>query len=161
MWRPTRTTCSSVMARVSANSTSAVLRRGLAFKKEPSAAPKRAGKKKVETQRDPYEGIKLALGADQTAQKVAELQRETDDERRERQARLSREAHLETNNIHAHLTRLIRMREAATKALPPELQTAAREVLLTPIPIDRRIFTETAPIKDFQAKISAREREAV
>jgi hypothetical protein len=55
-----------------------------------------------------------------------------------------------------HLARLIRLREAAIKALPEPLREAARQLDQTPFPIQRRIFTETAPIKDFQQKLLKR-----
>ena len=40
--------------------------------------------------------------------------------------------------------------------MPEELQEAARKPDLTPAPIQRRIFTDTAPIPDYQAKLLRR-----
>ena len=42
----------------------------------------------------------------------------------------------------------------AIAALPEELQEEARRVDKTPFPIKRAVFTETPPIKDFQAKLT-------
>ena len=55
-----------------------------------------------------------------------------------------------------HLSRLIKLRQAAIEALPEELQEAARKPDLTPAPLQRRIFTDTAPIPDYQAKLLRR-----
>ena len=41
----------------------------------------------------------------------------------------------------------------AIAALPEELQEDAKRIDLTLLPIKRRVFTETAPIKNFQAKL--------
>lgn len=46
-------------------------------------------------------------------------------------------------------------RAQAIEALPEELQEDARRKDVTVIPVTRRVFTETAPIKDFQAKLKA------
>eukprot|EP00900_Chrysochromulina_parva_P016651 jgi/Chrpa1/24988/Chrysochromulina_OHIO_Genome00011313-RA len=57
------------------------------------------------------------------------------------------------HRINGHFTKMIAMREAAVAALPEALQQEARLPDLTLLPIQRRIFTETAPIPDFQAKL--------
>lgn len=48
-------------------------------------------------------------------------------------------------------------RTAAVAALPEELQPAARRRDTTPFPVQRRVFTETAPIDDFQKKLLRRD----
>ena len=60
------------------------------------------------------------------------------------------------NRAHVPLigARLFRcMHLQAVAALPEALQQEARLLDLTLLPIQRRIFTETAPIPDFQAKL--------
>ena len=47
----------------------------------------------------------------------------------------------------------------AVAALPEELQEAAKRIDPTPLPIKRRVFTETAPIKNFQAKLAVNYEE--
>ena len=128
--------------------------RSLAFQ-----AKKQAKKDKGGGPRDPYAIVKQALGAQPNPEKIKALEEkfETYQQKRQRQADTSRLAQREHDIIMGHLTRLSRMRLDAIEELPPELQRQAREPLLTPIPIDRRVFTETAPIPDFQKKIFARE----
>lgn len=59
--------------------------------------------------------------------------------------------------MNGHLSRLIKLRTAAVAALPEELQPAARRRDTTPFPVQRRVFTETAPIDDFQKKLLRRD----
>ena len=51
------------------------------------------------------------------------------------------------------MTKMIRLRDAAKAALPEALQAEASEPDLAPFPLQRRVFTETAPIPDFQQKL--------
>jgi hypothetical protein len=61
--------------------------------------------------------------------------------------------------VNGHLSRLIKLRAAAVAALPAELQPAARQRDTAPFPVQRRVFTETAPIEDFQKKLLRRDRD--
>jgi len=55
-----------------------------------------------------------------------------------------------------HLSRLIKLRLAATEALPDGLKAAARLQDTSPFPVQRRVFTETAPIPDYKKKLRER-----
>ena len=60
---------------------------------------------------------------------------------------------LEIHRVGKHYTNMIRLRKAAVAALPEELRAEATKVDLDLLPIERRVFTETAPIPDFQKKL--------
>ena len=53
------------------------------------------------------------------------------------------------------MTKMIRLRDAAKAALSEALhvQAEASKPDLAPFPLQRRVFTETAPIPDFQQKL--------
>ena len=63
------------------------------------------------------------------------------------------------HRVNAHFTKMIQLREEAIKLLPPQLQEEARRVDTAPLPIERRIFTETAPIPGFQDKLASTAQE--
>ena len=97
--------------------------------------------------RDPYGLFKSAISSE------PERQAKTNSGTwREHRAAYSREKMHEHHRVGAHFTQLIKMRNAALEALPEELQAEARAADYTLIPIERRVFTETAPIADFQDK---------
>lgn len=123
------------------------------FRRVVERAPAQA-KKKGETGRDPYALFKQAILAPQDEEKVKQAPAVREGEARKEDARLAMAQHHEEM---AHLTRLIKLRQAALDALPPELQEEARKPDFTLLPIERRVFTETPPIPDFQKKLSGRD----
>ena len=52
----------------------------------------------------------------------------------------------------------VKLRKAALEALPEALREEARQPDLTPFPVLRRVFTETAPIPGFQAEVRRTDR---
>mmetsp|Transcript_12375 Transcript_12375/g.35740 ORF Transcript_12375/g.35740 Transcript_12375/m.35740 type:complete len:153 (-) Transcript_12375:132-590(-) len=129
--------------------------RALAFKATHKRQPK---KEESSGGRDPYATLKAAIIAEPDPELSTAImaEKETAAARRERRAEYSRQAITEVKRVMGHLSRLIKLRQAAIEALPEELQEAARKPDLTPAPIQRRIFTDTAPIPDYQAKLLRR-----
>ncbi|KAL1522848.1 hypothetical protein AB1Y20_017815 [Prymnesium parvum] len=115
---------------------------------------KTQGKKATEG-RDPYALFKQAILAEPDRTLLKELPRETYTERQDRKRVRSRLMMEEHTRVNGHLSRCIQLRKEAIKALPEALQEAARRKDMTSFPITRRVFTDSAPIKDFKAKISA------
>uniref|UniRef100_A0A7S0IML5 Uncharacterized protein n=1 Tax=Calcidiscus leptoporus TaxID=127549 RepID=A0A7S0IML5_9EUKA len=128
------------------------------FKNKGKQAPLKR-QSKAEGGRDPYAVFKEALTALPDEVKAAALTSEGEEERAERRSRHSREAMRENNRVTGHLTRLIKLREQAIAALPEALREEACKPDLTLLPIQRRVFTETAPIADFKAKLLRRDPE--
>lgn len=108
------------------------------------------------TGRDPYALFKAAIAStpeerEGTVHPVGEWV--------ENRGAYSRAKMLEHHRVGKHFTRMIRVRDAAIAALPEELQAQAREPDHALLPIERRVFTETAPIPDFQLKLSRPARD--
>lgn len=140
-------------------------RRGMAGFDRKAYKEKIASKqvKKVVEGRDPYELFKQAMVSQCDP---ASLPSPDPDERKAASAEIraarseySRHKFREHHLHNAHFTRMIKLREAAIAALPEALQAEARAPDLEPIPVQRRVFTETAPIADFQEKLIQRVRE--
>jgi len=104
--------------------------------------------------KDPYALFKEALDSEPGA--PPEVDRK---EWREWRATYSRAKMVEHHRVNAHFTKMIQLREEAIKLLPPQLQEEARRVDTAPLPIERRIFTETAPIPGFQDKLASTAQE--
>lgn len=103
--------------------------------------------------RDPYALFKQAIVSqppDPDAVAAAVLPH---DEWREHRAAYSRAKMIEHHRVGKHFTHMIRLRKAALDALPDELRKEASLPDLELAPIERRIFTETAPIPGFQTKL--------
>ena len=107
--------------------------------------------------RDPYATFKAAIIAEPNETLIAELSHETEEERLVRLKENSRLASREHKRQMGHLSRLVKLRNKAIAALPQELREAAQQPDLTLFPIQRRVFTETAPIPDFQVKLASRD----
>jgi hypothetical protein len=102
--------------------------------------------------RDPYGLFKAAIASGPDVEEAASSTH-SEEEWREHRGAYSRAKMLEHHRVGGHFTKMIRARDAALAALPVELQAEARKSDHTLLPIERRIFTETAPIPDFQLKL--------
>ena len=147
------------MLRLAAASSSRVAGGARAFKtvakmKEKEAASKAA--LKATGGRDPYGLFKEAIAstADEKAARAARLPSQAHTEQRKE---YSRAKMLERHRVDKHFTQMIKVRDAAIAALPEELQLEAKKPDHTIVPIERRVFTETAPIPGFQEKLQRRE----
>ena len=102
--------------------------------------------------RDPYALFKQAIIASRPAnenKKAAKLTRKEWTGNK----RPTAEKMLEHQRENKHFQHMIRMRKAAVEALPEELRLEASQKDYEMLPIERRVFTETAPIPNFQAKL--------
>ena len=141
------------------------LRRANALRQRlPAAAGERAFKTKskknqpsgpqaAQQGRDPYAFFKEAIISQPPNSDAVEAAKLPAEAWHEQRAAYSRAKMLEHHRVGKHMTHMIRLRKASLNALPDELR---REALLPDyelLPIERRVFTETAPISDFQAKL--------
>ena len=103
--------------------------------------------------RDPYGLLKTAIASvpDEQADRAASRKQQRG--WRKHRAEYSRETIAAHHRINGHLTQMIKARNAALSALPEELQAEARALDYTLLPIERRIFTDSMPIPDFQDKL--------
>jgi hypothetical protein len=108
--------------------------------------------------RDPYGLFKEALSSQPPDD--APPQQEDAEARQARRAAYSRAKMLERHRIDAHFTKMLKLREAAIAALPEELQAEARKPDYTLVPVQRPVFTETAPIPRFQERLENPNDEA-
>ena len=126
-----------------------------AFKTKASEQAAAAARKKAQDKanqgRDPYGLFKTAIMSEPN--KDAKAARPHHLDWKAHRAAYSRAKKLEHDRVGAHLTKMIHARQAAVEALPPELQQEAEEPDYSLVPIERRVFTETAPISDFQEKL--------
>jgi hypothetical protein len=106
--------------------------------------------------RDAYAGIKQAILSEPDEELF--LPSETPEEAHARKARTSRYFMQEHHMQSAALNRGAKLRQAAIEALPEALREEARQPDLTPFPVQRRVFTETAPIPGFQAEVRRTDR---
>ena len=127
--------------------------RGLAFrKKSQERATKNAEASKAKQMaghRDPYALFKEAILSEPDAELQAAATKpksETDEYRAEYSSKKMKEH----QRVNKHLTEMIKMRMAAIEALPKQLRSEAQQQDLELIPIERRVFTDTAPIPNFQ-----------
>lgn len=105
--------------------------------------------------RDPYGLFKTAIASTTDASAAADAHVPPSEWHAQRKA-YSRAKMLERHRVDKHFTHMIKLRDAAVAALPDELQREARSPDYTAVPIERRVFTETAPIPDFQLKLQQR-----
>ena len=83
---------------------------------------------------------------------------EVREEMEERKAKMSRMAIREHFAQNVAMNAGVKLRKAALEALPEPLREEARQPDLTPFPVLRRVFTETAPIPGFQAEVRRTDR---
>ena len=142
-----------MLARSRASSSALALARTFKTKASELAAKKAAAAQadKASRGKDPYGLFKAAIMSE--ADEEGTRARPRHAEWVEHRARYSRAKMLERHRIDAHLTMMIKARKEALAALPAELLEEASAPDHTIIPIERRIFTETAPIPDFQNKL--------
>ena len=102
--------------------------------------------------KDPYGLFKAAITSvpDENATKERPRHRQWQEHR----AAYSQAKMLEHHRVGAHFSKMIKARVAAVEALPAELQEEARKPDHTMLPIERRVFTETAPIPEFAEKLT-------
>ena len=106
--------------------------------------------------KDPFGVFKSALVSEPDKKAKSEVRMQRDEWEEKRKA-YSRAKMLERHRVDKHFQQMCRMRDAAIAALPDELREEARHPDLTVLPIERRVFTETAPIPDFQLKLQQRQ----
>ena len=123
------------------------------FKKVAVAPP---SKKKAAGGRDQYGAIKQAILAEPDEELF--LPTESREEMEERKAKMSRMAIREHFAQNVAMNAGVKLRKAALEALPEPLREEARQPDLTPFPVLRRVFTETAPIPGFQAEVRRTDR---
>ena len=125
------------------------------FKTKASERAAKAAQVKAEEKahggRDPYGLFKSAMASVPKAE--AKHARPRHAEWQAHRAAYSRAKMLEHHRVAGHFSKMIAAREAALGALPAGLQAEAREPDYSLVPIERRVFTETAPIHDFQDKL--------
>lgn len=116
--------------------------------------------KKTSEGRDPYGLFKQAITSQSDPATWPspdyETRKAASDVIRSRRANYSRQKFLLHHRQNGHFSKMIKLREAAIAALPEQLREEALVPDLEPFPIQRRVFTETAPIKDFQEKLIQR-----
>ena len=129
-----------------------------AFKTQKQEAAKLASAQKAKDKalggRDPFGLFKQALSSEQDEN----LKYERRADWKELRAEYSRNKMLEHHRVGAHYTKMIKARDAAIAALPEQLQAEARQPDHTLLPVQRRVFTETAPIPDFQKQLTQQAR---
>ena len=134
----------------------AMWRRRLAtYVKKVAVAPS-PSKKKAAGGRDQYGAIKQAILAEPDEERY--LPTESREEMEERKARMSRMAIREHFAQNVAMNAGAKLRQAALEALPEPLRDEARQPDLTPFPVLRRVWTETAPIPGFQAEVRRTDR---
>ena len=121
------------------------------FKKKASATESKVAT--ASQGRDPYALFKQAIIASRPANENKKAAKLTRKEWTGQQKAYSREKMLEHQRENKHFQHMIRMRKAAVEALPEELRLEASQKDYEMLPIERRVFTETAPIPNFQAKL--------
>ena len=131
-----------------------VLCRDFKTKAAQQASKARKATEGAMTGRDPYGLFKEAVAAPAAGRASAGASKMQGADWKAHRTAHSREKMLEHLRINKHFTQMIAMREAAIDALPEALQEEARQPDWSPVPIQRRVFTETAPIPDFQAKLT-------
>ena len=124
------------------------------FKKVAAAVPDKT--KKKAGGRDQYGAIKQAILADPDEELYLPI--ESPEELKDRKAQMSRVSIRELFAQNVAMNRGIKLRKAALEALPEVLREEARQPDLTPFPVLRRVFTETAPIPGFQAEVRRTDR---
>ena len=130
-----------------------VPRAARSFKKVAAVAPV---KKKGASSRDQYGAIKQAILAEPDEELY--LPTESTEEMEERKAQMSRMSIREHFAQNVAMNAGVKLRKAALAALPEALREEARQPDLTPFPVLRRVFTETAPIPGFQAEVRRTDR---
>ena len=123
-------------------------------KKVVEAAPA----KKKTSGSDPYGALKRAILSEPDPEALQKVHTETREEAALRNKLTSRQLMRENMRANGALSRLIKLRESAIVALPEALQEEARSPDLTLFPLQRRVFTETAPIPNFQQKLRRTDR---
>ena len=104
---------------------------------------------KVNKGRDPYGLFKSAMVGEAPKEPFQGKSRT----HKKHRAEYSREKMAEHHRVNGHFTKLIRARDEAINALPEALQEEARTQDLSLVPIERRVYTETTPIPNFQQKV--------
>jgi hypothetical protein len=134
----------------------ACVRATRAFKTKASAKAKQEQMSNAEDKaskgKDPYGLFKSAIMSVQEKDAKKTHMVSVDDWTSHRGA-YSREKMHEHQRVSGHFTKMIRARDAALDALPEALQAEARAPDFSLLPIERRVFTETAPIPNFQDKL--------
>ena len=132
----------------------AVAARAFKTKASQQAAAAAAAKKaeKANQGRDPYGLFKQAMMSepDADAKRTATTHHKEWQEHRAKYSRYKIQEHF---RINGHFSKMIKARNAALDALPVELQEECRQKDYTMLPIERKVYTETAPIPDFQNKL--------
>ena len=146
-----------------ASSSALALARTFKTKASEMAAKKAAlaSAEKANRGKDPYGLFKTAIMSEPEEDKTRGPWKQEHAEWKEHRANYSRAKMLEHHRVNAHFSMMIKARKQALAALPPELREEASAPDHTIIPIERRIFTETAPIPDFQDKLIRGETAAV
>lgn len=109
--------------------------------------------------RDPYAFFKQAIISQPPDSDAVEAARLPPKDWHEQRRAYSRAKMLEHHRVGKHFTHMIRLRRAALDALPDDLRREASLPDFKLVPIERRVFTETAPIPGFQAKLTTRQVE--
>tara|TARA_B110001452_G_scaffold263235_1_gene264391 strand:+ start:75 stop:560 length:486 start_codon:yes stop_codon:yes gene_type:complete len=107
---------------------------------------------------DPYGAIKQAILAEPDAALSEGLAGESTEASKLRRKQTSRALMNEHMLIMGGLSQMIKLRDAAKAALPEALRVEADAPDLTSFPLQRRVFTETAPIPGFQQKLRRTDR---
>ena len=107
---------------------------------------------------DPYGAIKQAILAEPDPALSEGIDSESTEAAKLRRKQTSRALMNEHMLIMGGLTQMIKLRDAAKAALPEALRLEADAPDLTTFPLQRRVFTETAPIPGFQQKLRRTDR---